>query len=598
MLIPAAVALFFLCMNGSPVYAEDPQASMSSAAEQTEQQTAASSDMEQTITPSDINREYQQADDALQTELFSGYVDSVFYNGVASDEGISFDASNTARRDNLSEADAYVYSVIYQAACDIANGDRSSSLIVIPIADIEAAAGEMVTTDSEPFSLENVILSLLDDCPYELYWYDKTETTSSGVDGENCVIRMPVSSAYALSGATGTYAADTSVTGAATKSAAYARQIAAQSYGKDLYDALDAYRAWICDNTAYDYSAAATENTTGYGNPWQLIWVFDEDASTKVVCEGYAKAFKYLCDLYANANPDTEMTCYLVEGTVSSSYQSGPHMWNIVRMNNTRNYLVDVTNCDGAGDTRRFFLIGTDKVTKADFQGVQRTTQYAATGRDGTKLTYQYAYHGRSLSLMMYSEDEIGLSAANFDKNDKTDTFRDVRDTGAFYYKPVYSLANAGVTSGTSADYFSPVAPVTRAQFVTFLYKIAGNPAVEEASGFLDIPEGAFYVDAVAWAKETGITSGRTRELFDPNSPVSRAEAVTFLLKYTQEEGSMTTKFEDVHATAYYAGAVGWAVNNGITSGTTETTFSPYETCTRAQAATFIDRTLNRTITP
>ena len=572
------------------------------------------------FTPVRVNAEqsYTPAAQDQPEELFSAYVDHVFYDGVEENSGdlyaassdgmassaggmddeiigaasgsdISIGASNASRRETLSAADAYVYDVVYQAVCDIADGKRSSSEITFPVSAAEAAAGQSASDGEEPYSLSNVIIALLDDCPYELYWFDKTANTNSEREGDNFVIRMPVSSAYAVSGTTGTYEADTAITGAATAAAANAKSVAAMAYGEGLYDALDFYRGWICDNTSYNYSAPGT----GYGNPWQMIWVFDGDPSTQVVCEGYAKAFKYLCDLYASANPDTELACYLTEGTISvpsASAANSAHMWNVVRMDNARNYLVDVTNCDTSSDTRRLFLLGTDDSRKETYQGTERTVQYTVTATDGTNAVYRYEYHGRYISLMMYSEDEICLYSADYDRDDRTNTFRDVRDEGSYYYGPVYRMANAGIVSGTSAYYYSPGSSVTRAQFITMLYRLAGSPEAGASGGFADVGAEKYYAPAVAWAKGEGIASGRTADLFDPGSPVTRAEAVTFLQRYAKGESSIPTVFRDVQAGAYYAGAVGWAVANNITSGTAADAFSPSRICSRAQAVTFIDR--------
>lgn len=534
----------------------------------------------------EASQSFSPTSDGQQEELFSEYVDAVFYDGISDGSGFSLEASNAARRENLSAGDAFVYDIVYQAVCEIADGKRASSEISFAVSDIEAATGEIVSDDQEPFSLSNVIIALLDDCPYELYWYDKTSNTSSVLEGDNFVIRMPVSAEYAVSGTAGSYEANTEVTGAATKAAAKAKEVASKAYHENLYDALDYYRGWICDSTDYDYSASGA----AYGNPWQLIWVFDEDPSTKVVCEGYAKAFKYLCDLYDSANPGTEMTCYLTEGTISAPSISGPHMWNVVRMNNMRNYLVDVTNCDISSDTRRLFLVGTEDSKTEDYQGMERTIQYTITTAQGAQVTYRYEYHGKFISLMMYSEDEIKLCGTNYDINDRTDTFRDVRDPEKYYYEPVYLLANAGIVSGTSANYFSPMSPVTRGQFIFMLYRLAGSPEVSGPSGFQDVYPGAFYENAVVWAKEEGITSGKTAELFAPDSPVTRAEAVTFLQKYEKGDSIISEGFQDVYPTDYYAGAVGWALKNGITSGTTSSTFSPFEICFRAQAVTFLSK--------
>ena len=148
------------------------------------------------------------------------------------------------------------------------------------------------------------------------------------------------------------------------------------------------------------------------------------------------------------------------------------------------------------------------------------------------------------------------------------------------------------MTTGTTASTFSPNATCTRAQAVTFLWRAAGSPA--PASGvmpFTDVAEGSYYHDAVLWAVESGITKGTSDTAFSPNATCTRGQIVTFLWRSQKSPASDSVNpFTDVAADAYYTNAVLWAVEHGITAGTTATTFSPNNDCTRAQIVTFLYR--------
>jgi uncharacterized repeat protein (TIGR02543 family) len=161
-----------------------------------------------------------------------------------------------------------------------------------------------------------------------------------------------------------------------------------------------------------------------------------------------------------------------------------------------------------------------------------------------------------------------------------------------FYADPVAWAVKNGITNGTSPVTFSPNDPCTRGQVVTFLYRAAGSPEVEPISAFVDVPANEYYAKAVAWAVANGITNGKDGlDTFKPDDACTRAEIVTFLARF--EKASLidaNTRFEDVPATEWYAGAVAWAINSGITTGTSATTFSPNDVCTRGQVVTFLYR--------
>ena len=172
--------------------------------------------------------------------------------------------------------------------------------------------------------------------------------------------------------------------------------------------------------------------------------------------------------------------------------------------------------------------------------------------------------------------------------------FVDVKE-GAYYYDAVLWAVDQKITSGTSATTFSPDASCTRAQMVTFLWCAAGSPKAENTKNpFTDVKADAYYYDAVLWAVEKGVTSGTSATTFSPDATVTRGQTVTFLYRNAgSPDVTGTMPFTDVEADAYYAKAVLWAVQQKITTGTSETTFSPANDCTRGQIVTFLYRVQN-----
>ena len=175
--------------------------------------------------------------------------------------------------------------------------------------------------------------------------------------------------------------------------------------------------------------------------------------------------------------------------------------------------------------------------------------------------------------------------------NPQTGVFVDVA-TGSYYEDAVDWAVENGITKGTDDTHFSPDGICTRAQAVTFLWRTAGSPKPEtRAMPFTDVPVGSYYYDAVLWAVENGITKGTSDTTFSPNMTCSRAQIVAFLWRSEKSPAAGTANpFADVKSTAYYADAVLWAVKENITKGTTNTTFSPNADCTRAQIVTFLWR--------
>lgn len=169
-------------------------------------------------------------------------------------------------------------------------------------------------------------------------------------------------------------------------------------------------------------------------------------------------------------------------------------------------------------------------------------------------------------------------------------SFTDV-DPGAYYYDAIAWAVEEGITVGTSATTFSPDVPCTRAQIVTFLWRTAGSPVMGGNNPFTDVASGSYYYDAVQWAVAQGITAGTGATTFSPDAACTRGQTVTFLYRYEKSPAvSGGNAFTDIDTDAYYANAVQWAVNKGVTAGTSATTFNPNGDCTRAQIVTFLYR--------
>ena len=176
--------------------------------------------------------------------------------------------------------------------------------------------------------------------------------------------------------------------------------------------------------------------------------------------------------------------------------------------------------------------------------------------------------------------------------NPQTGVFVDVAE-GSYYEEAIDWAVEKGITNGVSSNMFAPNDPCTRAQIVTFLWRAAGSPAPKSMSSFTDVPADAFYAKAVAWAVENGITSGTGENKFSPNSTCTRAQAVTFLYRASGSPAvSGKAEFSDVSTTAFYADAVAWAAKKGITTGIGGGLFGSDNDCTRGQIVTFLWRAM------
>ena len=210
------------------------------------------------------------------------------------------------------------------------------------------------------------------------------------------------------------------------------------------------------------------------------------------------------------------------------------------------------------------------------------------TDKNGNELTLKDKGNGKYTFTMPAGKVEV--KATFMEDNSVLNFFYDVPNDAYFYEAVKWAVKN-GITNGVGDNLFAPGQPCTRAQIVTFLWRAAGSPEPKgTAAGMTDVVPGSYYAKAVAWAVENGITTGTAEGTFSPDATCTRAQAVTFLARAQNATATGKTAFSDVPADSYFADAVAWAQANGVTTGTSETTFSPDNDCTRAQIVTFLYR--------
>lgn len=389
--------------------------------------------------------------------LLEGYLYQV--NGLDVPEVVKAEGGgNTASRPAtyavaLNEVTNNIYRRLVPEIKKIAAGESASATIVItdmPITYTQGDLGHITIIEGDALSEaasarigelfgadvnhDALLSKLLANMPYELYWFDKTNgmAISYGIEADENTVTIPyivvgfcVADAYRD---TTKYlvddedkivkdedgnpvpdytAIDTAKTGAAKTAAATAAQVVAKNQGKGTYSKLVAYADYIKNAVSYNYAAADKNNNYHYGDPWQLIYVFDENPDTNVVCEGYSKAFKYLCDLTWTGS-DPEVACYLPTGTMDGGTGAGDHMWNIVSIGGA-NYLTDITNCDSGttGAPDQLFLCGAEGSVDAS---------YAAATTNGT-VTYVYDQNTKDIYDQELVLSETKYSPLAFDLN-------------------------------------------------------------------------------------------------------------------------------------------------------------------------------------
>ena len=209
------------------------------------------------------------------------------------------------------------------------------------------------------------------------------------------------------------------------------------------------------------------------------------------------------------------------------------------------------------------------------------------TDKNGNELTLKDKDNGKYTFTMPAGKVEV--KATFMEDNSMLNFFYDVPNN-AYYYEAVKWAQEKGITGGIGNGLFGPNQPCTRAQIVTFLWRAAGSPEPKAMSSFADVSTDAYYAKAVAWAVENGITTGTGDGKFSPDATCTRAQSVTFLFRAIGKLVDSKAEFSDVLTDSYYANAVAWAVENGVTNGIGNGLFGPDNSCTRAQIVTFLFR--------
>ena len=214
------------------------------------------------------------------------------------------------------------------------------------------------------------------------------------------------------------------------------------------------------------------------------------------------------------------------------------------------------------------------------------------TDKNGNELTLKDKGNGKYTFTMPAGKVEV--KATFMEDNSMLNFFYDVPNNAYFYEAVKWAVKN-GITTGVGNNLFAPEQPCTRAQIVTFLWRAAGSPEPKgAASGMTDVVSGSYYEKAVAWAIENGITTGTTTSTFSPDATCTRAQAVTFLARALKAKAASAAEFSDVPADSYFADAVAWAAANGVTEGIGGGLFGSDNDCTRGQIVTFLYRAYNK----
>ena len=378
-------------------------------------------------------------DDFSQEKLLEGYLYSI--SGLYGEGAAVFRAPSKPLSGELQT----VYAALQPMIRDVAGGSKNEATFALAntwkktkaewgfsgnltetVGGTTMLTAEAASAIKNHFKVDELLQRLLSTMPYDLYWFDKTEGMlfgfgavddgSGNVTVSNVTYHMAVSSPYSdptktttdSTGKTYVIGVNTTKTSAVSTAVTNATNIVNANSTKRDYEKLKAYLSEICNRVEYNHAAAGSSYTGGYGDPWQLIYVFDNDSSTNVVCEGYAKAFKYLCDL--STFSDTNLSCYLVTGNMTGgtgeggSGAGGGHMWNVVHIGGN-NYLVDVTNCDTGtiGATDKLFLCGVEGQTVGE-------SYHVTIGSDVISFSYDAATKDN------YTPGELTLSGVTYEE--------------------------------------------------------------------------------------------------------------------------------------------------------------------------------------
>ena len=363
----------------------------------------------------DVVSEYAESLPSSE-ELLLGYFEQKLMESdlFSCNEAVSYSALGSSR---LSGTALEMYNAAKAQIENIAAGKEASAVIAFPTITftyeelgLESGASSSDIQTAIANTAKKVYRYLLTDLPYELYWHDKGTGMKFGYgytyDGTSVTFNNLAYSLYTGTEYSGSedFTVDTSKTSAASAAAENAAKIVAENAGKTDVEKLTAYKEKICELVTYDHEAADSEPSEIGIDPWQIIHVFDGDDATNVVCEGYSKAFYYLCLL-------SDFSGYIDCWTVSGYMNGGAHMWNVVAIG-SRNYLVDVTNCDegSIGNPDNLFLKG--------------VTGSVAGGYTITIGSTDIAYTYKSDTITLVGNEILKLSDLDYSEEiDDSDTY-------------------------------------------------------------------------------------------------------------------------------------------------------------------------------
>ena len=335
----------------------------------------------------------------------------------------------------------------------------------------------------------------------------------------------------------------------------------------------------LCGAEPADYSAVETAMAA---IPTDLTVYTDESvAALNTAVDGVVrgKAFVSQANVDAMAKALEDAIAALVEKPSSSS--SSRPSYSITTPDKTENGSVNISSTSAKRGSVVTITVTPDAGYVLD--------KLTVTDKDGKELSLTKKSDTEYTFVMPAGKVEITPSFVK-QAEEPSRVFVDVK-TGDYFYDAVLWAVGKGITNGTSAETFSPEAPCTRAQIVTFLWRAAGSPVVNYAMNMTDVAADAYYAEAVRWALSEGITTGTSDHTFSPDAVCTREQAVTFLYRAAGSPAvSGESAFEDVGADAYYARAVAWAAQNGVTNGISQALFGTGSDCTRAQIVTFLYR--------
>ena len=346
------------------------------------------------------------------------------------------------------------------------------------------------------------------------------------------------------------------------------------------------------DKTSMNLTAGSTgtliatitpENAKNKSLTWtsdkEAVATVDENGKVTAVAEGTAKITVKTADGEKTAVCTVTVTAK-TSGSSSSSSSSRPS-YSITTPDKTENGSVNISSTSAKRGSVVTITVTPDAGYVLD--------KLTVTDKDGKELSLTKKSDTEYTFVMPAGKVEITPSFVK-QAEEPSRVFVDVK-TGDYFYDAVQWAVGKGITNGTSAETFSPEDPCTRAQIVTFLWRAAGSPVVNYAMDLSDVAGDAYYAEAVRWALSEGITTGTSADQFSPDATCTREQAVTFLYRAAGSPAvSGESAFEDVGADAYYARAVAWAAQNGVTNGISQALFGTGSDCTRAQIVTFLWR--------